>query len=268
VSLAHTVQRIFNTAYRPAKAGIGYDKQKSTEGPTKKLIEGLGAVLILYASYSELTDKILKTFSIAQGDSASLVGRMITCIFGVFVCLHIVFAKNPGSPTIFAYSKLQRLLANLTLPLILVSLGMTTWQFFNEKKPILGQNESYFDLPAKDCVRKVESGEDASKSRTYICAITIPNEAKDTFKDIKVFVTPVRDYVVTNVVPVSKDNNVIKQSQEPLKAGGFGNLRWEWVFPEFNPTNEWKIKVTVESAKLNGGLTDEAPIRTTVYLYK
>lgn len=268
MSVKEKFEKYLNIAYRPAKAGIGYDEESSTEGLTKKIIEGLGAVLILYASYSELTDKILKTFSLAQGDSASIIGRMITCLFGLFVCMHIVFNRKSGRPTTFAYSKLQRLLANLTVPLIIVSLGMTAWQFLHERPVSLGQNDSYFDLSTSDCARKFEPGEDPSASRTYVCQINVPKEAQNSFKDLKVFVTTARDYVLKEVVPLPKENKPIKQGQEPLKVGGFGNLRWEWVFPEFDLNNGWMLKVTVGSANRNRGLNDEAPLKATVYLYK
>jgi len=106
--LMQAFRRYLDIAYRPARAGIAYD-ENPTGGVTKPIIESMSAVLILYASYSELTDKLLKTFSLEQSSSASTIGRIVTCIFGSFVCLHIIFSRKSGSPTIFAYSKLQRL---------------------------------------------------------------------------------------------------------------------------------------------------------------
>lgn len=265
MSLRLTLNRYFNIAYRPNKVGMGYE-EISGGGATKAIIESMSAVLVLYASYSELSDKVFKAFSIEQSDYASTIGRLITCLLGVFVCLHILFSVKTEKPKIFAYSRIPRLFAGAIIWLILLSLGITAFTFFNQTPTSLGASEAYYELPAKAWERARTEGDPAV--RTYIARLNIPNEYKNKYKDLKIFIAPGRDFILKDVFPVAKENKVIQQSQEPLEDGKFGNLRSEWLFPEFDPNNEWKLLVKVGTSNDEIKFSDEPPIKATVYFYR
>jgi len=246
---------------------MGYE-EIPTGGTTKAIIESMSAVLVLYASYSELSDKILKAFSIEQSDSVSNIGRLITCIFGVFVCLHILFSTKIEKPTVFVYSRIPRLFAGLIIWLVIISLGITVFDFFNQTPTSLGQNESYYEIPTVAWEEDPNSAGGEAAVRTYVYRLNIPDEYKNKYKDLKVFIVPGRDFILKNVSPAARENKIIMQNQEPMESGKFENLRSEWLFPDFDSSNEWKLSVAVGKRNENVKFSDEPPLKATLYFYR
>jgi hypothetical protein len=266
MSLWQTFKRYFNIAYRSSKVGMSYEEIPGS-GATKAIIESISAVLVLYASYSELSDKLLKAFSLEQSNYASIIGRITTCVLGIFVCLHILFSTKTEKPNIFAYSRIPRLFAGVIIWLVLISLGTTIFDMFSQAPTSLGTNESYYDLSAKAWQRKPNSDNEATV-RTYIYQLNIPDEYKNKYKDIKVFIAPSQGFILKNVSPIAKESKAIQRNQEPLEAGKFENLRSEWLFPEFDSSNEWKLLVTVGTNNSEVRFSNEAPLKATVYFYR
>jgi hypothetical protein len=259
------LRRYFNIAYRPAKADVRYAQANPAEGTTKKFIEAISAVLILYASYSELTEKILKTFALEQSDSASVIGRGLTSLFGVLICLHILFSRSGGTNSVFTYSRVQRIMAHLIIFPVAFSLVMIVWQYFRQPVTTIGTIRSYYELPEKNlCVRENKTGEDSRASRTYLCSLNLPQELKAAQNNIKVSIEPKTSFILTRTSPVSKEGTTIDAGQEPMLQTS-GSLRWEWVFQKFDPRIEWKILATVNTNTLQGEFTDEIPLKGTVY---
>jgi hypothetical protein len=255
------IKKYFNIAYRPAKEGMRYEEIPGS-GATKTVVESISAVLVLYASYSELSEKVLKAFFLEQSYYASTIGRLVTCLLGIFVCLHILFARKPGDPAVFAYSKIPRLFGGIIFWLVLASLAITSYELANETRTSVGLNSGYYELPATECQPTIES-----KGR-YVCRLLVPPGYKEQYRDLKVVILPTGDFLLESVTPFAKEKIVLLQSQEPLEAGKFNGLRSSWEFPQFDSGNDWRMMITLGKTNAKETFPEQAPLRITIYFYK
>lgn len=265
--LWRTLIKYLKIAYRPSKVGFDYEEAPA-DGATKAIVEAMSAVLILYASYSELSEKFLKAFFLSESEYAPFIGRVIMCVLGGFVCLHILFSTKTGRPTIFSYSRIPRLFAGVIFWLVLVSLVWSLFDFFSQRPAIIGQSEAYYEVPAKFWRSEQTSAGGDTQTATYVCRLSIPEEYKDKYRDVAVLVAPARGFTLKDVSPKSKENKVIARSQEPLEVGRFHSQHSEWLFPDFSEENEWELVVVVERSAVGVKFTDQPPVSAIVYFYK
>lgn len=234
----------------------------------KVTVEAMGAVLLLYASYSELSDKLLKTFSLDQSIYAPSVARLVACVLGLIVCGYIIVGTKTENQKVFAYSKIARILAWMFICPMLLALVMTIVELWKQQPTSLGASESYYEMPLKACERQAKNGEDEAKLRTYLCRLNIPDEYKNKFKHLKVFIAPSSGFVLKDVSPIAKENIVIEKKQEPIEEGKFEALHSEFLFPEFDSTKEWRVRVTIGTSNEQVKFSDEPPIKANIYFYK
>ncbi len=267
MGLKQSLSRYFDIAFRPTKVGFVYDVETPTEAPTKFIVECLTAVLVLYASYSELTEKILKTFSPDQSYSASIGARIITCGFGIFVCVHIIFATKTGQAKTFAYTRLQRWLARGTLVFVVGSLGWIGWDYFHQPPTTLGEIGSYYEVPPSEW-SQTRSPQTASTMRTYVWRVELLKEVRKRHQNLRVSVEPAKGFALKSSAALPKESKAIPTIQEPMLSES-GPGRWTWAFAEFDPSLEWRIEVQVEPSTSNVRFTDgQLPLKATVYLHK
>ena len=234
----------------------------------KATVEAMGAVLLLYASYSELSDKLLKTFSLEQSIYAPSVARLVACVLGLIVCGYIIVGTKTENQKVFAYSKIARILAWIFIWPMLLALVMTIVELWKQQPTSLGANESYYEMSVEACERQAKGGEDEAKLRTYLCRLNIPNEYKNKFKHLKVFIAPNSGFVLKDVSPIPKENIVIEKKQAPIEVGPFEDLRSEFLFPEFDSTKEWKVRVTIGTSDVQVKFSDQPPINAIIFFYK
>lgn len=263
-----TIKKGFKIAYRPSSEGLQYDVA-SGGSTTKTIAESLSAVLVLYASYSELSEKILKALSFDQSFYAAGIVRLLTCLIGIAICLHILFARKAGAATTLEYSQIPRLLAGVIIWLVLISVGITLYDLVNQPPFLPEVHSGSYEVPTTQCLAKADSeATETGGVRSYECHLTIPATYKDQYRDLRVFIAPIGNFKLKKVIPIPKVQTAVPQAEGPLEVGEFDAVRSNWEFPQFDPNKDWTMLVTLVKPNLKERFPDQAPLKVTIYFYK
>src|SRR6185312_8698552 len=95
----------------------------------------LGAVLALFAAYSDLSQRFVEFLPVSLSPYSLTIGRFVMSLLGVFVCGHILVSIEPMSASdpqkTFSYGRLPRWLASGLIVCVLVGLGFAIYDLFH-----------------------------------------------------------------------------------------------------------------------------------------
>jgi hypothetical protein len=254
----------FKVAYLGRTEGYSYEPEQTGIG-VKALAETFKEVLALYAAYSEVAEKFVKTIPFVSDELSKDWLRVLTSALAVFVSGYILFATKEGKPKVYAYTKLARRVAGVLIWLMIFSLGQSLYYLVWAPNPYIGRANSVYSLPREAWQLKADAPP-SPDTLTYTAKLGIPEGQGNKYKDLGVRILPLDGFTLEGVDPAH--SNTVAQEQEPAEDGNFSPTRSGWHFRDFDEKGGWTFTVKLRKPKGVSNPPPQPPIEAYILLYK